>query len=61
MTKKMLKFVDLKQETPEKRKTDKRKGDFNEIYKEYITKQSNRTIKQVFSVWGSFLSNSLSS
>ena len=33
----MLKFVDVKQETPEKRGTNKRKGDFNEIYKEFIT------------------------
>jgi len=37
MTKKMLQFVDLKQETPEKRDTSLRRGDFNEIYKEYIT------------------------
>ena len=37
MTKKMLKFVDLKQETPVKRDTSKRKGDFNEIYNEFIT------------------------
>ena len=36
MKKKMLQFVDLKQETPEKRGL-KRKGDFNEIYKEFIT------------------------
>ena len=35
--KKMLKFVDLKQETPIKRSTSKRKGDFNEIYNEFIT------------------------
>ncbi len=40
MTKKMLQFVDLKQETPEKRSTLKRKGDFNEIYKEYITNKA---------------------
>ena len=40
MTKKMLKFVDLKQETPEKRGTEKRKGDFNEIYKDYITNKA---------------------
>ena len=40
MTKKMLKFVDVKQETPEKRNTSKRKGDFNEIYKEYITNKA---------------------
>ena len=37
MKKKMLQFVDLKQEPPEKRGTDRRKGDFNEIYKEFIT------------------------
>ena len=37
MTKKMLKFVDLKQETPEKRSIGKRTGDFNEIYNEFIT------------------------
>ena len=35
--KKMLQFVDLKQETPVKRNTNNRKGDFNEIYNEYIT------------------------
>ena len=40
MKKKMLQFVDLKQETPEKRDTVKRKGDFNEIYKEYITNKA---------------------
>ncbi len=33
----MLKFVDLDQETPVKRKTDSRKKDFNEIYDQYIT------------------------
>ena len=36
MTKKMLKFVNVKQETPVKRSTSKRKDDFNEIYNEYI-------------------------
>ena len=40
MTKKMLQFVDLKQESPEKRSTNNRKGDFNEIYKEYITNKA---------------------
>tara|TARA_B100001057_G_scaffold8575_1_gene7924 strand:- start:824 stop:2269 length:1446 start_codon:yes stop_codon:yes gene_type:complete len=40
MKKKMLQFVDLKQETPEKRGTDKRKSDFNEIYKDYITNKA---------------------
>ena len=33
----MLQFVDLKQETPEKRSTHRRKRDFKEIYNEYIT------------------------
>tara|TARA_B100001057_G_scaffold406227_1_gene419530 strand:- start:2309 stop:3754 length:1446 start_codon:yes stop_codon:yes gene_type:complete len=37
MSKKMLKFVDVNQETPVKRKTDSRKKDFNEIYDQYIT------------------------
>ena len=40
MTKKMLQFVDLKQETPEKRNTTKRMGDFNEIYGEFITSKA---------------------
>ena len=37
MKKKMLQFVDLKQETPVKRSTSTRTGDFNEIYNEFIT------------------------
>jgi glutamate synthase (NADPH/NADH) small chain len=37
MKKKMLQFVDLKQETPLKRGTSKIKSDFNEIYNEFIT------------------------
>jgi len=40
MNKKMLQFVDVQQETPEKRDTKKRKGDFNEIYNEYITNKA---------------------
>ncbi len=36
----MLKFVDVKQETPEKRNTDNRKKDFNEIYKDFITNKA---------------------
>ena len=40
MKNKMLKFVDLDQETPQKRNTSKRKGDFNEIYGEYITNKA---------------------
>ena len=42
----MLQFVDVEQETPEKRGTIKRKDDFNEIYKDFIknkaTEQSSR-------------------
>ena len=40
MKKKMLQFVDLKQETPIKRGTTKRKTDFNEIYNEFITEKA---------------------
>ena len=36
MNNKMLKFVDLKKETPLKRETKKRSQDFNEIYDEFI-------------------------
>jgi glutamate synthase (NADPH/NADH) small chain len=36
MTKKMLQFVELNKETPQKRNTKKRKEDFNEIYGEFI-------------------------
>ena len=41
MTKKMLQFVDVKQETPEKRNTINRKDDFNEIYNDYITNKAS--------------------
>ena len=40
MKKKMLQFVDLKQETPVKRSTSNRKSDFNEIYNEFITEKA---------------------
>mgnify|MGYP003312925873 CR=1 FL=1 len=36
MSKKMLKFVDIGKKTPPKRAVDDRKGDFQEIYGEYI-------------------------
>ena len=36
MSEKMLKFVEIGQQNPPKRKTDSRKEDFNEIYKEFI-------------------------
>jgi len=41
MKKKMLQFVDLKQETPKKRSTTKRTSDFNEIYSEFITDKAS--------------------
>ncbi len=37
MSKKLLKFVDLEQETPIKRSTDERRKDFKEIYDEFIS------------------------
>ncbi len=40
MTNKMLKFVELKQETPSKRDEDKRKEDFQEIYDGYINEKA---------------------
>ena len=36
MSEKMLKFVELNQETPEKRKVEKRVDDFQEIYNQFI-------------------------
>jgi len=40
MTKKMLQFVDLKQTTPVKRVEEKRKKDFHEIYRKYISEKA---------------------
>ena len=40
MTDKMLKFVKIGQKTPPKRKVEKRKDDFNEIYDEFITQKA---------------------
>ena len=50
MTKKMLKFVDVKQETPVKRSTIKRKGDFKEIYNEFITDKAKEQRADVLNV-----------
>ena len=36
MTDKMLKFVEIGQQTPPKRNVSKRKTDFNEIYDEFV-------------------------
>lgn len=41
MTDKMLKFVDIGQQTPPKRKVNNRKEDFNEIYKEFINEKAS--------------------
>ena len=40
MSKKMLKFVDIRKETPFKRKVTTRKEDFKEIYSEFINKKA---------------------
>ena len=40
MSDKMLKFVDIGQQSPPKRKVDRRKEDFNEIYDEFITQKA---------------------
>ena len=41
MSDKMLKFVDIGQQTPPKREADNRKKDFNEIYKEFINERAS--------------------
>ena len=41
MSEKMLKFVDIGQQTPPKREVENRKKDFNEIYKEFINKKAS--------------------
>ena len=41
MTDKMLKFLDIGQQTPPKREVDNRKEDFNEIYKEFINEKAS--------------------
>jgi len=41
MSDKMLKFVDIGQQTPPKREVDNRKEDFNEIYKEFINERAS--------------------
>ncbi len=40
MSEKMLKFVDIGQQTPPKRSIDQRKKDFKEIYDEYINRKA---------------------
>ena len=40
MTEKMLQFVKLDKKNPDKREVLDRKGDFNEIYKEFINEKA---------------------
>ena len=40
MSNKMLKFVEIGQQTPPKREVNKRKDDFNEIYDEFLTQKA---------------------
>ena len=42
MTEKMLKFVELNQQTPNKRKANKRIDDFNEVYNEFINEKARQ-------------------
>ena len=41
MSEKMLKFVEIGQQTPPKREVENRKKDFNEIYKEFINQKAS--------------------
>ena len=40
MSDKMLKFVNIGQQNPPKRRASNRKDDFNEIYKEFIQEKA---------------------
>ena len=40
MSNKMLKFVEIGQQTRPKREVNNRKDDFNEIYDEFLTKKA---------------------
>ena len=42
MTDKMLKFVNIDHQTPQKRTVGERKDDFNEIYKEFINDKAKQ-------------------
>jgi len=56
----MLKFVNIGQQNPPKRPKSERKEDFNEIYQEFLTDKAKGAIKQMLSVWCTFLPSSLS-
>ena len=47
MSEKMLKFVDLGQQSPPKRQIKDRKEDFNEIYKEFISLRQKSSLVDV--------------
>ena len=57
MPDKMLKFVNIGQQTPPKREIGERKDDFKEIYKEFI---KDRAKEQMFTMRCTVLSSSLS-
>ena len=40
MNERMLKFINIDQQSPKKRETGERKEDFNEIYKEYVKEKA---------------------
>ena len=40
MNERMLKFINIDQQSPKKRETGERKADFNEIYKEYVQEKA---------------------
>ena len=42
MTNKMLKFINIGQQSPPKREVSNRTDDFNEIYKEFIEEKAGR-------------------
>jgi len=50
MTDKMLKFVEIGQQTPPKRKIGTRKEDFKEIYDEFFTKKPRNSRVGVLNV-----------
>ena len=50
MTDKMLKFVEIGQQTPPKRDVIKRKSDFNEIYDEFIADKVKNRLADVHNV-----------
>ena len=50
MTDKMLKFVEIGQQTPPKRDIDTRKDDFKEIYDEFINQKPKSNLADAHNV-----------